>query len=1194
MAHRSRSISKPNISRLLSALIQIRQRKARFLFVVAACIAPNLPAQITATYNSVGVINVGSPNGTGLQYPTGVAVNGSGDLFIVDNNRSRVVEVTAAGVSNEVNIGTLNNEGLNHPDGIAVDSAGNIYVADYDNNRIVKVTPNGTASVINVGSPGGTPLLYPTDVAVDGAGDLYIVDYGNNRIVKVTAAGTATVVNVGSPGGKSLFNPYGVAVDSNGNLYIGDTGNGRVVELPVTGAATVLNLGSPGGIALNGPFGMATDQIGNLYFADYGNNRVVEVTTAGVVGVVNVGSPGGTALNYPINLTVDGGGNLYIADSANNRIVEVAAPAQNLGQAAVGGTGNPLTLSYTVSGYTGASYTPTFKMSYGVNMALGATTCSGGASPETCSVTATLQPKLPGSLHDAVQVLDSASGSVLAQTFLYGTGTSPLAVFQPGASSVLVTNTNPLFNDGKGLPIFQNVIADSIGNLYATDVFSNRLVEITPGGVVSDVNVGSPGGSPLNYPLGVAVDGAGNIYIADHNNRRIVKITAAGVSSVINVTGLTPAMAGPDGMAVDGSGDVYFLDPSNSRVVEISPSGTTRQINVTGLSQCPSVFCGLAVDGSNNIWIADNDNNQVLKVTQAGTSTVLNTAGLSPALKNPSGIAVDAAGDVYITDSGNNRLVEITAAGLPTILNTGLHYPTGLAIDGKGNRYIVDSSLFRIVEFSPVQQPISFSQTNVGSTSSDSPQSVTLENIGDQPLSIASLNAVTTGQTNSSFSLDGAATTCSSTAPLGPGSACDLGIEFMPKAAGTLAGTVSIADNSLNAVAPNNVQQVNVSGTGVGIAATIALSTSPATSVAYGTPITVTATLTGGNGTPTGSITYTVDGGSPFSATLSSGGTAQFTLPATLATGSHSILVSYEGDADYILASAPQGFTLTVTAAPTQTSLTSSTTNTSAGQSITLTSTVMSTTAGTPTGTVTFYDGLTSIGTATLTPSGVATLTTTTLPVGAATITASYSATGNYAASTSSPLTITVAAIPPGYTLSATPSSPTITQGQTGSIALQITPSGGYTGTITFACENLPANTTCAFSPGGAQLTGGNQSVSVTLTISTNVQQAALQFPTTPNPPDRGLRAVALSWPGSLLALCLFKRRRTALSKTLNATLWLVFLISLGSTLSGCSSGTGNSQKTPLGSKSVTVVATGTTASGTTTQSVNLDVTIVQ
>ncbi len=237
---------------------------------------------------TVSVLNTGSLN---LSSPYGAAMDGAGNVYIADYANNRVVEVTPTGAASVVSPNGLTNgttydgcstTGLCNPTGVAVDGAGNLYIVDNANSRVVEMTPTGAASVVS--TPGLT-LSNPYGAAVDGTGDLYIADIWNNRVVEVTAAGVASVVNVGTPGGEALNAPQDVAVDGAGNLYISDAGNNRIVEMTPAGVASVVNVGTPGGTALSGPAGVAVDAAGNLYIADYFNSRVVEVTAAGVASV---------------------------------------------------------------------------------------------------------------------------------------------------------------------------------------------------------------------------------------------------------------------------------------------------------------------------------------------------------------------------------------------------------------------------------------------------------------------------------------------------------------------------------------------------------------------------------------------------------------------------------------------------------------------------------------------------------------------------------------------------------------------------------------------------------------------------------------------------------------------------------------------------------------------------------------------
>ena len=308
-----------------------------------------------------------------LNLPYDVAVDSSGNLYITDTNNDRIRKVDSAGTITTI-AGTgerrFGGDGgpaiqaqLDAPSGVVVDGAGNLYIADRANHRIRKVDSTGTITTIagtgerGFGGDGGPAtqarLNYPYGVAVDGAGNLYIADLANHRIRKVDSTGTITTFagtgergfgGDGGPASQAQLNfPTGVAVDEAGNLYIADWSNARIRKVDGTGTITTiagtgeLGFGGDGGPAIQArlslPYSVAVDDAGNLYIADQYNNRIRRVDSTGTITTIagtgerRFGGDGGPAiqaqLGDPTGVAVDGAGNLYIADQYNNRIRRV-------------------------------------------------------------------------------------------------------------------------------------------------------------------------------------------------------------------------------------------------------------------------------------------------------------------------------------------------------------------------------------------------------------------------------------------------------------------------------------------------------------------------------------------------------------------------------------------------------------------------------------------------------------------------------------------------------------------------------------------------------------------------------------------------------------------------------------------------------------------------------------------------------
>jgi sugar lactone lactonase YvrE len=245
----------------------------------------------------------GTTNPDGSQFsPQGVAVDGSGNVFIADGGNG-VIEQWSNGGPSAASVAV--SSGLIGPSGVAVDGSGNIFIADWSNSAIEE----WNASTQTVSTPVSSGLKSPAGVAVDGAGNIYIADYVNNAVEEWNAS-TQTLSTLIS----GLWGASGVAVDASGNVYVADE-YGEAIKEWNASTKTVSTLVSTG---LDGPTGVAVDGSGNVYIADQYNNAVEEwhASTQTLSTLVS-------GLNLPLGVAVDSSGNVYIADTNNNAVEEL-------------------------------------------------------------------------------------------------------------------------------------------------------------------------------------------------------------------------------------------------------------------------------------------------------------------------------------------------------------------------------------------------------------------------------------------------------------------------------------------------------------------------------------------------------------------------------------------------------------------------------------------------------------------------------------------------------------------------------------------------------------------------------------------------------------------------------------------------------------------------------------------------------
>lgn len=325
---------------------------------------------VTTLAGTAGVTGAADATGSAARFtfPTGVAVDSSGNVYVADLINSAVRKITPAGAVTTFAgaapaPGSADGNGtaarFNAPRGVATDSAGNVYVADMINATIRKITPGGAVSTLagTAGSEGSTDgtgaaarFGAPRGLAVDAAGNVYVADTGNYTIRKITPAGVVTTFagtagsrgSTDGTGSAARFDrPFDVAVDSSGNIYVADTFNSTIRKITSAGAVTTLagdarftgdDDGTGEDALFDQPNGIAVDRSGNIYVADSENHIIRKVTPSGVV--TTLAGQGGREGNrdgdgsdarflYPRGVAVDAAGNVYVADTDNATIRKI-------------------------------------------------------------------------------------------------------------------------------------------------------------------------------------------------------------------------------------------------------------------------------------------------------------------------------------------------------------------------------------------------------------------------------------------------------------------------------------------------------------------------------------------------------------------------------------------------------------------------------------------------------------------------------------------------------------------------------------------------------------------------------------------------------------------------------------------------------------------------------------------------------
>jgi len=605
-----------------------------------------------------------------FNYATGVVADQAGNIYVTDSHAETVRKITPNGIVTTIagmptvagsTDGTGSAARFNYPTGPALDASGNLFVADWANNTIRKVTPAGEVTTF-AGSPDapiipanrdgvdgvGTAARFwaPSSVTFDASGNLWVADSGNQKFRKITPEGTVSTLIPTGPtgwplgslwpgyvfGGDTYSQPWGnqmtytynsqIAVDHAGNLYCGSyqwapgsygiPSYYLVLKIDPSGAVSTLSqfptmtsfagptldrqgqllVGTQAGLLrmdalgnvtnLTGTTGISGDGLtvtpaGDCIVADH--EQILKVTPSGNISILAglAATPGsadgtGTAARFksPGGIAVDADGNVYVADSGNGTIRKIA----------------PGDVVTTIVGQAGGSEHP-------VNVAV------------------------------------DSSGNL----YVGDDGSQTIRKITPaGAVSVLASALSSLD---------LGIAVDTAGNFYFITesrvpngpYWSSTINKQTPAGVVSAVATFEG-----NIMRGLAVDHSGNLYVSQ-DYRLVLKIDPHGVITTLAGSGLIGIADGPGssaqftkpaGLAVDNLGNVFVTDGNAIR--RITPDGAVTTVG--GLATSVGSEDGLGADAQFNA---------------------------------PAAIAVDSTGKLYVADTGNHSIRIGEFAGAPVI-----------------------------------------------------------------------------------------------------------------------------------------------------------------------------------------------------------------------------------------------------------------------------------------------------------------------------------------------------------------------------------------------------------------------------------------------------------------------------------------------------------------------------------------------
>jgi sugar lactone lactonase YvrE len=568
---------------------------------------------------------------------------------------------------------TIEGTHLNRPEGLFMDGSDNLYVTENNGYRMLRFDSSGDNTLV-IGKAGMSYtddyiFQNPADVAVDNDGNIWVVDNSRvvqydpnspNHIIKSVPAQADNPWQTGSQHGR-FDNARGIAFgSSNGRMYVSDSNNNRVEVYDVSGSTPTIvdSIGKDGdgNDQLSSPQRIAAYGNNDLYVVDYGNKRIQHCTYGLEFWPCTTFDSG---LSNPQGITVDGS-NVYVTDADNGRIRKCATTDGSCNDFVTIPDAQPHDLAVDSSGniYASTSWKDTV-VEYTSSGALVGTYLGQNFVPYLTDDSHYNQPRVAIDSSNNIIILEEAGQRLIKMD------SSGVVKWKVGVAGVDSNNDDAHFNWARGVAV------DASGKIYVAD--KNRVQIFNGNGTFQNTIGGSwgTGNDQFKWATGIAVDNIGNIYVSDCENNRVQIYN----SSRTYVTTLGAGQFNcPMGVSVDSARNIYVADGRNNRVQKFNSSLVLQMtLGTPGPGSEDFAHFGgqpedVTVDAQGRIYVADtwNQRVQVFDTNGAYLTSIGDAWGSTSTsqFRNPSGVDVDSQGNVYMADTGNGRIQKF-ALGVP-------------------------------------------------------------------------------------------------------------------------------------------------------------------------------------------------------------------------------------------------------------------------------------------------------------------------------------------------------------------------------------------------------------------------------------------------------------------------------------------------------------------------------------------------